>query len=73
MESPPSVEVIRPALASYGADLPLAYSKGGHSRARENALRDPTVFSEADHAWLLYSTAGEHRLTAAKLRYTVTP
>lgn len=67
------VEVIRPATSAEGADLPLAYSKGGRSRAPENALRDPAVFREAGHAWLLYSTAGEHGLAAAKLHYAVTP
>lgn len=69
----PPVEVIRPARAWEGAELPLAYSKGGRSRAAENALRDPTVFREGHQTWLIYATAGEHGLALASLRYGLTP
>lgn len=66
-------EVLQPAREWEGADLLLAYSKGGsvikyryeHNRVRE--LRDPGVYREGNDAWLLYSTAGEYGIGIAKL------
>jgi hypothetical protein len=63
------VEVLRPTQPWEGAGLPLEYSKGGRSRARENGLRDPAVYREDGRAWLLYSTAGEHGIGIAELHY----
>lgn len=60
-------EVLRPGTPAEGADLPLAYSNGGISRTLVNELRDPTVFREGAHAWLIYSIAGEHGLGLARL------
>lgn len=60
-------EILRPEREWEGAKLPLAYSKGGRSRARENALRDPAIFVENGRRWLIYSTAGEHGLGLAEL------
>lgn len=66
-------EVLQPERPWEGADLPLAYSRGGstikygYNRVRE--LRDPDVFREGDEAWLLYSTAGEYGIGLAKLLY----
>ncbi len=66
-------EVLQPERPWEGADLPLAYSRGGstikygYNRVRE--LRDPGVYREGDEAWLLYSTAGEYGLGLAKLHY----
>lgn len=68
-------EVLQPERPWEGADLPLAYSRGGstikygYNRVRE--LRDPGVFREGDDAWLLYSTAGEYGLGLARLHYKV--
>lgn len=64
-------EVLQPERPWEGADLPLAYSRGGstikygYNRVRE--LRDPDIFREADRAWLVYSTAGEYGLGLAEL------
>lgn len=64
-------EVLAPERPWEGADLPLAYSRGGstikygYKRVRE--LRDPTVFREGGRAWLVYSTAGEYGLGLAEL------
>jgi hypothetical protein len=60
-------EILRPERAWEGVNLPLAYSKGGRSRARENALRDPAIFVENGRRWLIYSTAGEHGFGLAEL------
>lgn len=62
-------EVLQPERRWEGADLPLAYSRGGISTARVRELRDPAVYREGDRAWLLYSIAGEHGLGAATLDY----
>ncbi len=65
------IEVLRPEWDWEGADLPLAYSRGGsvikygYARARE--LRDPAVYREGDNAWLIYSIAGEAGLGLARL------
>lgn len=66
-------EVLQPERPWEGADLPLAYSRGGstikygYNRVRE--LRDPMVYRDGDDAWLLYSVAGEYGLGLAKLHY----
>ncbi len=68
-----TIEVLQSERTWEGADLPLAYSKGGsvikyryaHNRVRE--LRDPAVYREGNDAWLLYSTAGEYGIGIAKL------
>ncbi|MBX7123374.1 MAG: hypothetical protein K1X42_14700 [Opitutaceae bacterium] len=66
-------EVLQSERPWEGADLPLAYSRGGstikygYNRVRE--LRDPMVFREGDDAWLLYSVAGEYGIGLAKLHY----
>lgn len=65
------IEVLQPERAWEGADLPLAYSRGGsvikygETRARE--LRDPAVYREGNDAWLLYSVAGEAGIALARL------
>lgn len=70
------IEVLQPERPWEGADLPLAYSRGGstikygYNRVRE--LRDPGVYREGDAAWLLYSTAGEYGLGLARLHYQST-
>ncbi|MFN7935704.1 MAG: hypothetical protein U0R19_20415 [Bryobacteraceae bacterium] len=64
-----ATEVLRPEKDWEGAQLELQFSKGGRSRAWENGIRDPAIFREGARAWLLYSTAGEHGLGMAELRY----
>ena len=62
-------EVLRPETAYEGADLPLKPSAAGAMKGRENALRDPAIFVEADgRTYLLYSAAGESALAIAELQ-----
>jgi hypothetical protein len=65
------VEVAQPEGEAEGASLPQAYSNGGISRTRVHELRDPTVFREGGHAWLLYSVAGEHGIGITRLTYAL--
>jgi hypothetical protein len=51
--------ILAPGAPWEGADLPLAPSKVGAAVGRENALRDPAIFEQADRTYLLYSVAGE--------------
>jgi hypothetical protein len=61
-------EVLRPETAYEGADLPLKPSVAGAMNGRENALRDPAIFEDADgRTFLLYSTAGESGIAVAEL------
>jgi hypothetical protein len=65
-------EVLQPERPWEGADLPLAYSRGGISTTRVRELRDPAVYRDGDQAWLLYTIAGEHGLGLASLDYVIT-
>lgn len=62
-------EVLRPERPWEGADLPLAWSRGGIATGRVRELRDPAVLREAGRAWLVYAYAGEHGLALATLAY----
>jgi len=65
--SPPEA-VLRPELAYEGANLPVTKSRSGESPARENALRDPAIFSDLDgRVYLLYSVAGESGIAIAEI------
>lgn len=73
-----AIEVLQPERTWEGADLPLAYSRGGSvikygGSPRVRELRDPGVYREGDEAWLLYSTAGEYGIGLAKLHYRTSP
>ena len=62
-----SEDVLRPEREWEGATLPVTASKAGAVKGRENALRDPAVFVDADgRRYLLYSVAGESGLAIAK-------
>ena len=62
-------EVIRPQNTYEGADLPLRKSMPGPMKGRENALRDPAIFVNADgRVYLLYSVAGESGIAIAELK-----
>ncbi len=63
------VEVLRPETDWEGAGLPLAYSKGGRSRAWERGLRDPAIFRDSGKVYLLYASAGEHGIGIAQVEY----
>lgn len=61
-------EVLRPEEEWEGAKLPLVTSKAGAVKGKENALRDPAVFVDADgKAYLLYSVAGESGIAIARV------
>ena len=67
----PAEEVLRPETEAEGASLPLKASVAGAMKGRENALRDPAVFEDADgRVYLLYSVAGEAGLGIAELTYS---
>ena len=55
----PSTSVRRPQHDWEGADLPLAASRTGFAMREVNELRDPGIFEENGHTWLLYSVRGE--------------
>ncbi len=59
-------EVLRPELPWEGAGLPLIPSRTGSVKGRENALRDPFLFRDADSTWLYYSIAGESGIAVAR-------
>ena len=64
-----SEDVLRPEREWEGATLPVTASKAGAVKGRENALRDPAVFVDADgRRYLLYSVAGESGLAIAEMR-----
>ncbi len=64
--APPEL-VLKPETPYEGADIPLAESKSGRAKDRENALRDPGIFKEDGHTYLLYSVAGESGIAIAEL------
>lgn len=68
-----TIEVLRPGTPQEGANLPLAFSRGGISLTYVNELRDPEVFRDGDDVWLLYSVAGEHGIGLARLSYQPAP
>lgn len=64
-----SEDVIHPEREWEGANLPIRVSKSGAARGRENALRDPAIFVDADdRRYLLYAVAGESGIAIAELK-----
>lgn len=59
--------VLEPEEPWEGADLPLEPSRRGAIMQRVRQLRDPAVFEEDGHTYLLYSVAGEHGIAIAEL------
>ena len=51
-----------------GADLPLTPSRMGAVDGLARQLRDPCLFAEDGHAWLLYAGGGESGLGLARLQ-----
>jgi hypothetical protein len=66
---PPEL-VLKPEKEYEGTDIPPTKSSGGSAKGRENALRDPAVFKEDGHTYLLYSVAGENGMGIAELTGT---
>lgn len=62
-------EVLRSETEDEGVNLPLAYSNGGISNTRVHELRDPGILREGSAVWLVYSIAGEHGLSLARVTY----
>jgi hypothetical protein len=50
-----------------GGTLPLRPSRRGAADDSVRELRDPFVYVEGSHAWLLYSVAGERGIALAHL------
>lgn len=63
----PPERVLKPETEYEGAGVPLAASKSGRSKARENAVRDPAIFREDGRTYLLYSVAGEYGIGIAEI------
>jgi len=64
----PVEEVIKPEEPYEGADLPVVASEGGKVMTRVHAVRDPAIFKEDGHTYLLYSVAGESGIAIAELK-----
>jgi hypothetical protein len=62
------IDVLWPELAWEGADLPVRPSVRDAINVRVRQLRDPGVFEEDGHTWLLYAVAGESGIGIAELR-----
>ena len=62
-----AVEVLRPERPWEGADAPLERSVRSAAYGHVNQLRDPAIFSEGAHTYLLYSVAGESGIGIAEL------
>ncbi len=63
--------ILKPEMEYEGARLPLKPSIGGAASGLENALRDPAIFCEDGHVYLLYSVAGENGIAIAEMVETV--
>jgi len=62
-----AVEVLRPERFWEGCDSPLEPSMRSVAYGHVNQLRDPAIFCEGGHIYLLYSTAGESGIGIAEL------
>ena len=65
-EEPPR-SVIFPEEAYEGADLILKNSTRGAALKEVRQLRDPYIFEESNHIYLLYTTAGESGIAIAEI------
>jgi len=65
-ESAP-VEILRPEKNWEGANLPLAKSVRSFAPGPVNQLRDPAIYEENGHIYLLYAVAGESGIALAEL------
>jgi len=63
----PATEVVEPEYPWEGAGQPLEASVQGWVDEPVRQLRDPAIFSEDDHTYLLYSVAGESGIAIAEL------
>ena len=63
------VEVLRPERPWEGAGLPLGTSYRSAVNHPVNQLRDPAIYQEAGHTWLIYAVKGEGGLGIAELTF----
>lgn len=59
--------VLSPGTVDEGTDLPIEPSDKGDAKGRQRQLRDPDIYEENGHVYLLYSVAGEHGIAIAEL------
>lgn len=67
-ESPPT-EVLRPEQDWEGADAPQNPSLRSTAYGQVNQLRDPGIYEENGHVYLLYAIAGESGIALAELHF----
>lgn len=66
-QATPPIDVLRPIEAWEGAHEPLEPSVRGLAIHPVNQLRDPAIYEENDHRYLLYSFAGEQGIGITRL------
>jgi hypothetical protein len=66
-QASPSIEVLRPIEGWEGANQPLEPSIRGLVTEPVNQLRDPAIYEEDNHHYLLYSFAGEQGIAITHL------
>jgi len=64
----PAIDVLRPLEIWEGANEPLEPSVRGLAKTPVNQLRDPAIYEEGNHRYLLYSFAGEQGIALTQLR-----
>ena len=64
----PAIDVLRPVESWEGAGEALEPSARGLAKTPVNQLRDPAIYEEDDHRYLLYSFAGEQGIALTQLR-----
>ena len=62
-----AIEILRPERPWEGADAPLDPSVRSTAYGHVNQLRDPAIFEEDGHVYLLYSVAGESGIAIAEV------
>ena len=62
-------EIIRPEYDWEGADLPIEPSVRSAVNSPVNQLRDPAVFQEDGHTYLVYAVAGESGIAIAEIHF----
>lgn len=65
--------VLAPQTGYEGVALPLVPSQIGSSTEPENGLRDPAIYREGDHLYLLYTVEGERGIALAELHKRTPP
>ena len=61
------IEILRPERIWEGAEAPLVPSVRSTGYGQLNQLRDPAIFEENGHVYLLYAVAGESGIAIAEV------